>query len=40
MTPVLAILDPPTWVMPTIALLGPILVVAFTLLFHRGRSDD
>jgi hypothetical protein len=35
---ILAVLDPPTWVMPTIALAGPILVVALTLLFHRGRS--
>jgi hypothetical protein len=38
MSPVLAFLDPPTWVMPTIALAGPILVVLLTLLFHRGRS--
>jgi hypothetical protein len=35
---VLAVLDPPTWVMPTVALFGPILVVVLTLLFHRGRS--
>jgi hypothetical protein len=34
---VLAFLDPPTWVMPTVALAGPILVVVLTLRFH-GRS--
>jgi hypothetical protein len=33
----LAVLDPPTWVMPTIALVGPLLVVLLTLLFHRNR---
>jgi hypothetical protein len=38
MTLLLALLDPPTWVMPTIALVGPILVVVLTLRFHRGRS--
>jgi hypothetical protein len=37
-TPLLAFLDPPTWVMPTVALAGPILVVVLTLRFHRGRS--
>ena len=34
----LALLDPPTWVMPVVALVGPIVVVLLTLLFHRGRS--
>lgn len=31
-------LDPPTWVMPTLALVGPILIVVFTLLANRSRS--
>jgi hypothetical protein len=34
---VLAVLDPPTWVMPTIALLGPLLTVVLTLFFRRNR---
>ena len=34
----LAIIEPPTWVMPTIALVGPILVVVITLLTQRNRS--
>ncbi|MEY2567286.1 MAG: hypothetical protein QOE35_1815 [Actinomycetota bacterium] len=38
MIELVAVIDPPTWVMPTIALVGPILVVVLTLLFHRGRS--
>ncbi|MDQ1374691.1 MAG: hypothetical protein QOJ09_2029 [Actinomycetota bacterium] len=36
----IAVLDPPVWVMPTIALVGPLLVVVATLLLYRGRSDD
>jgi hypothetical protein len=33
----IAALDPPTWVMPTIALLGPMLVVLITLWRSRPR---
>jgi hypothetical protein len=35
---VMAVIDPPTWVMPTVALVGPILIVAISLLFQRGRN--
>jgi len=35
---VLAAIDPPTWVMPTVALIGPIAIVVFTLLHQRGRN--
>ena len=34
----LAFLDPPAWVMPIVALAGPILVVVVTLLLHRTRT--
>ena len=33
-----AFLDPPAWVMPIVALVGPILVVVVTLLLHRTRT--
>jgi hypothetical protein len=36
---VIAVLDPPTWVMPTVAILGPIVIVALSLLFQRGRNS-
>lgn len=33
---VLAYLDPPSWVMPILALVGPVVVVLITL--HRSRT--